>query len=161
MFTDFYFPHKILDSHAVASYIGNKMFATWKFMNVQKVHIHVIALVTGIYTRLFLHAGIVLHYVFVSLSLFWLLHVTSIFYAIVFPFSARKTLSKYKHMYLIPTFIGKLRMHIYILFDILLQRISGVRIVLLMSCFCKHWGIYWRYKMQLPCHSVHQEIMWI
>ena len=67
-----------------------------------------------IYTTLFLlHAGIVVHYIFVSVFLLWLLHVTSLFYAIVFPFSARKTLSKYKHVYLIPTFIGKLRMHIY------------------------------------------------
>ena len=70
------------------------------------------------YATLFLHAGIVVHYVVVSMSLFWLFHVTSIFYAVVFPFSARKNLSKYKHVYLIPTFIGKLRMHS--LFDILL-----------------------------------------
>ena len=105
-------------------------------MNVWKAHIYVIALDIGIYTRLFLHAGIVVHYVLVSIFLLWLLHVTSIFYAIVFPFSARKTLSKYKHVYLIPTFIGKLRMHTLfnILFlDILLLRIHQVYIRCLAS----------------------------
>ena len=51
--------------------------------------------------------GVVVHYVIVSASLWWLFHVATIFYAIVFPFHSRRTLSKYKYIYLIPSLVGR------------------------------------------------------
>ena len=47
--------------------------------------------------------GVILHYVIVSASLWWLFHVASIFYTITFPFHARRTLLKHKCIYLIPS----------------------------------------------------------
>ena len=68
---------------------------TWK-------HTH-----TNITTHVTFLTGVVLHYAIVSASLWWLVHVASIFYAIVFPFHSRRTLSKYKRIYLIPSLVGR------------------------------------------------------
>ena len=66
---------------------------------------------TNTHTNKHLHtssfAGVVANYVLISASLWWLFHVVSIFCAIAFPFQTRKTLSRFKHIYLIPTFIGE------------------------------------------------------
>ena len=55
----------------------------------------------------FFFTGVVLQFYIVNASVWWLFHVLSIFYAVMFPFKARRWKKKEKYIHLVLLIVGK------------------------------------------------------
>ena len=100
--------HVLLNSRGKIRYCLLKLLLHWHIIVSEWSEVHCFCqnCLNELSSLHFFYTGITLHYCLVNTNIMWLFHVASIFYTVMFPFTARGWKDKEKSVYLLLLIIG-------------------------------------------------------